>query len=159
MRFVSQVSRLAPALGMAVLLSGCTAYQNSTSFLDRTSSGMFEGVANLGSFMPWGGTRPLSPGDSLTVQRDISFDLYFKSDTDRTAFASYAGTHGFDVTVPNSDQVSKGTQMPYELTISKYSYVKMDGMVAMTEEIKQQVRQHHGVYGGWIAPLNKEQKK
>ena len=69
MRFVSQVSRLAPALGMAVLLSGCTAYQNSTSFLDRTSSGMFEGVANLGSFMPWGGTRPLSPGDSLTVQR------------------------------------------------------------------------------------------
>ena len=104
-------------------------------------------------------TKMMQDGDSLTGQRDISFDLYFKTDTDRTAFASYAGTHGFDVTVPNSDPVSKGTQMPYELTISKYSYVKMDGMVAMTEEIKQQVRQHHGVYGGWIAPLNKEQKK
>ncbi len=69
MRIVFQVTRLAPALGLAALLSGCAAYDSTTSFLNRTASGAFEGVVNLGSFMPWGGTRPDSPGDSLTVQR------------------------------------------------------------------------------------------
>jgi hypothetical protein len=69
MRFVPQVTKLAPALGMAVLLAGCSTYDSGTSFLNRAASGAFEGVANLGSFMPWGGTRPASPGDSLTVQR------------------------------------------------------------------------------------------
>jgi hypothetical protein len=69
MRFVPQVTKLAPTLGLAALLSGCAAYDSSTSFVNRAASGAFEGVANLGSFMPWGGTRPASPGDSLTVQR------------------------------------------------------------------------------------------
>jgi hypothetical protein len=69
MRIVSQMTRLAPALGLAALLSGCAAYDSTTSFLNRSASGAFEGVASLGGFLPWGTTRPESPGDSLTVQR------------------------------------------------------------------------------------------
>ncbi len=69
MRIVSPVTRLAPVLGLAALLSGCAAYDSTTSFLNRSASGAFEGVASLGEFLPWGSTRPASPGDSLTVQR------------------------------------------------------------------------------------------
>ncbi len=70
MRFVPQVTGLASALGMAVLLSGCATYDNVTSSIGAGASAAFEGVVNLGEGVaPWGGTRPASPGDSLTVQR------------------------------------------------------------------------------------------
>ena len=67
---IFQVKPLASALGMAVLLSGCASYESGTSWLNRNTSGVFEGAANaVSGIAPWGGTRPASPGDSQTVQR------------------------------------------------------------------------------------------
>lgn len=71
MRVFSRVGGLAPTLGMAMLLTGCSAYDSATAWLGRTTSSAFEGVAWVGDSVgaPWGGTRPAAPGDSLTVQR------------------------------------------------------------------------------------------
>jgi hypothetical protein len=56
---------------MAVLLSGCTVYDNTTTWLGRSASSAFAGVASVGDSLgaPWGSTRPGAPSDSLTVQR------------------------------------------------------------------------------------------
>jgi hypothetical protein len=56
---------------MVALLCGCSSYESSTSWLNHNTSSAFDGVANMGERVgaPWGGTRPRSPGESLTVQR------------------------------------------------------------------------------------------
>ncbi len=39
--------------------------------------------------------KMIQDGDSLTKQRDINFDFYFKSDTDRKTFADFASIKGY----------------------------------------------------------------
>jgi len=95
----------------------------------------------------------LQRGDSLSQKRDIHFDLYFRSDTDRNSFIKFAKAKGY-----KADEllISQSKTAPYELIISKFDAVKMDLIVAMTEEIKQEMKKYKGFYNGWEAPLKKQ---
>ncbi len=71
MRFFQSTRALGPVLGMAMLLAGCSAYDQSTAWVNRRTSSVFEGVAWAGdkAWAPWGSTRPVAPGAGQTVQR------------------------------------------------------------------------------------------
>jgi hypothetical protein len=53
-----------PALGMALLLGGCT-------WFDNASYGVADALSNTGTRFgaPWGGMRPATPEESTTIQR------------------------------------------------------------------------------------------
>ncbi len=95
-------------------------------------------------------TNMLQHGDSLTKQRTISFELYFRSDTDRASFTKFAKEKGYTA---SQLMQSQSQTVPYELIISRYDYVKMDSIAAMSQEIKQEMRRYKGFYNGWSAPL------
>ena len=96
--------------------------------------------------------KMLLQGDSLTAKRDSNFDLYFRSDTDRNSFVAFAKSKGY-----RADQLLKSESQaaPYELIISKYDMVNMDSMLALTADIKQEMKKYRGFYNGWSAPLKK----
>ncbi len=97
-------------------------------------------------------TNLLLSGDSLTMKRDINYSFYFRSDTDRIAFANYAVAKGYKTDLPIAEKAAKAS---YPLTVSAYTYVKMDSICATTTDLKQQATLHHGFYEGWAAPLKR----
>ncbi len=95
-------------------------------------------------------SKMLQHGDSLTTQRDITFDLSFRSDTDRRSFAALAISKGYKAEKYTDPKTPSDA---YGLTVSKYAFVKMDFLTSTTSELKSESRKHHGVYNGWTAPL------
>ncbi len=94
-------------------------------------------------------TKMMQQGDSLKKPRNINFDLYFRSDTERNAVVVYAKNKGYKT---DTNITSKSAAAPYEAVISKYSPVKMDTINAMSQELQLEARKHHGLYNGWEAP-------
>ncbi len=70
MRVFSPVTGLGLALGLA-LLPGCSAYNDSTTAVNRGTSSFYGGIAAVGDAigMPWGGMRPGITEESLTEAR------------------------------------------------------------------------------------------
>ena len=93
-------------------------------------------------------TKMMQRGDSLSKPRNINFDLYFKTDTDRNALVLYAKSKGYTT---DASMTSKSTAAPFEVIVSKYGPVKMETINDMTEELKRETRKHHGLYNGWEA--------
>lgn len=93
--------------------------------------------------------RMISEGDSLKIQRNINFDLYFRSDTSRAAFAGFARSKGY-----NTDKMmlANTTNAPYQIVVSKYGYVKMALIDSFSTELKAEAKRHNGFYNGWEAP-------
>jgi uncharacterized protein DUF695/regulator of ribonuclease activity B len=93
-------------------------------------------------------SKMLQQGDSLTTPRNINFDLYFRSDTDRRSFANFATEKGY-----KADKFTdpKTPSDAYGLTVSKYALVKMDALSTMTAELKKEAKKHHGTYYSWEA--------
>ncbi len=87
-------------------------------------------------------------GDSLKTPRDINFNFYFRSDTDRNAFADFAHAKGYKV---NLLAFSKSSTASFEAIVYKNAFVKTDLIQAMANELKAEARKHHGVYDGWDA--------
>jgi hypothetical protein len=87
-------------------------------------------------------------GDSLKTQRDINFDFFFNSDSDRHTFAGVARSKGY-----KADKLiaSKSTIAPFEIIVSKYGLVKIDLIQAMADELKKAAKLHRGIYNGWDA--------
>ena len=101
-------------------------------------------------------TAMMDQGDSLTQARDINFDAYFRSDTDRAAFAGFARSKGY-----KADKLiaSESTVSPFEIIVTKYGLVKMEAVLTAEEELSAAVKKHHGFYNGWKAPLGSALKK
>ncbi len=97
-------------------------------------------------------TKLLQTGDSLTMKRDVIFSFYFRTDTDRVAFANYAAGRGYKTQQPESP---KGESKSYPLLVSTYAYVKMDAICALSTDLKKEARLHHGIYNYWTAPFKK----
>ena len=87
-------------------------------------------------------------GDSLKGERDITFDVYFKSDTDRQAFVAIATSKNYRI---GKTIMSQSKVAPFEVIIDKRSLVRSDLMNSMTAEIKAAVKKHNGLYSGWEA--------
>lgn len=94
----------------------------------------------------------LEHGDDLTKQRNITFTLYFDKQENRTAFMEFAHKIGFDVVEMN---FIKNGDVPYELKISKFTYVKSDIIGEMTTEIKNEAKKYNAVYNGWESEVIK----
>jgi len=86
----------------------------------------------------------LQQGDNLSKERHVSFTLYFSKEEDRKAFIAFAHSTGYDIVEMN--HVTNG-DMPYELKISKLTYVKT--------EIKSEVLKYKATYNGWESELIK----
>jgi hypothetical protein len=95
-------------------------------------------------------------GDSLTKQRNIVFELYFKTDTGRSSFAEVAKSKGYKT---DTTQISKSANMPYELVLTKYGYIQMEAINQMTGELKDELKKYNSIYVGWAAPLQPGAKK
>ena len=91
----------------------------------------------------------LAGGDDLSKQRDINFDLYFKSDTGRTAFATFARGKGYKIVLKESDNKN----YPFEMIASKYGMAKIELISSMTEELKNELKNYNSFYNGWTAPV------
>gem|GEM_PF-945985 len=92
----------------------------------------------------------LEKGDSLTRKRNIVFQTLFKTDTARSAFMDFVLAHGYKTEkMATVEKISS----PYVYSFYKYDAVKMDSLSVWTDEIKQQVKSHDGLYSGWTAPL------
>jgi hypothetical protein len=98
----------------------------------------------------------IEKGDSLTKERDIRFDVYFRTDTDRVAFADEVKNKGF-----KTDElvVSESAAAPFELIASKRGLVKMEVIFDSEDIVAEAVKRYHGIYNGWSAPLKNEPKK
>jgi len=94
-------------------------------------------------------TKMIAQGDSLTTKRNVNFDFYFKSDTDRNAFADIVFSKGYRTSFPAT--TTQTTNLPYEVLVSKYSFVKTDSIQAESDELKAIAHMHHGMYNGWDA--------
>lgn len=86
-------------------------------------------------------------GDSLTQERDINFEVYFTSDTDRKAFANFAVEKGYKI---KRTIDAKGA---YAIVVYKHDRIRSETINAMTGELKKAAEQHNGVFHGWNAPL------
>lgn len=100
--------------------------------------------------------KMMERGDSLSKPRNIDFDLYFKTDTDRKAMVAYAKSKGYkaDISV-----ISKSATAPFEVIVSKYGPIKMDAINEMAADLKREIRKHSGLYNGWEAPPEGENQK
>lgn len=96
-------------------------------------------------------TGMMELGDSLTKQRDINFEAYFRSDSDRNGFAGFAAGKGYKQT---KAMLQEGAAAPYKIVVSKFGYVKMDMILAGESELAEAVKKYHGIYNGWDAPLS-----
>ena len=65
---------------------------------------------------------------------------------------NYAAAKGYKTDLPVAEKAAKAS---YPLTVSAYTYVKMDSICATTTDLKQQARLHHGFYESWAAPLKR----
>lgn len=101
-------------------------------------------------------TGMAAKGDSLTKPRNINFEVYFRSDTDRMAFADFAREKGYKADTSVSSQ---STAAPYEIIVAKYGMVKMETILADEDELIPVIKKHRGYYNGWQAPLNGDMKK
>lgn len=97
-------------------------------------------------------TSLLEQGDSLTKQRDISFVLGFKDEADRKKFIDDMHVRGYKI--DELDQV-KGDEMPYQLKISRYDYVRNNIISTITAEVKEEAKKYQAQYNGWTSPLIK----
>ncbi|MFZ4406104.1 MAG: hypothetical protein ACOYOH_02130 [Paracraurococcus sp.] len=71
MRRIGVTSARVAVLGFGVLLGGCTAWNNSTTWLNNSGARTTDRIADAGAWMnaPWGSTRPTLPEGSATVAR------------------------------------------------------------------------------------------
>ena len=100
--------------------------------------------------------RMMQQGDSLVKRRDINFEFYFKTDSDRVSFARYVQTRNYRV---DTVVVSKSNSMPFELIASENGMVKMDSINNRVLDLKRELKNHHGLYNGWQAPLSNSSVK
>jgi len=98
----------------------------------------------------------IEQGDSLTKQRDINFEVYFRTDTDREAFADFAKSKGYNA---NKLLTSQSTVAPFEIIISKKGPVKMEVILACEDELAAIIKKRRGYYNGWTAPLDTVHKQ
>ena len=94
-------------------------------------------------------TKMIESGDSLATRRAISFAFYFKTDTAMKAFENYAGVRGYKTA--NTVGVSN---FPHAIKASKNDYVKIDIILPMIRELKDEAKKHNGLYNGWEAKKN-----
>ncbi len=92
--------------------------------------------------------KMIQHGDSLNTLRNIDFDLYFKTDSCRKAFAEFARSKRYKT---NELPEAKNPNAPFEIIVSTYNYIKMDVINSITEELKKEAKMHHGLYNGWVA--------
>jgi hypothetical protein len=93
-------------------------------------------------------TGMVEKGDSLRNKRQISFDLYFRTDSFRRAFAGFAHAKGYKT---EKEIMAKSPSAPYEIIISKFDYVKTGIIDSLTSDLKKAVKQYNGFYNGWEA--------
>jgi Family of unknown function (DUF695)/Regulator of ribonuclease activity B len=91
-------------------------------------------------------TKMIQQGDTAHTLRDINFDLFFKTDTDRSAFVVFAKTKGYKVAAMPAP---KNANAPFEVVVATLNYIKMDIINPMTEELKAAAKKHHGFFSGW----------
>lgn len=97
-------------------------------------------------------TKLLESGDSLDKKRAINFQLYFRTDTARSAFSEFIRSRGYKA---DKFLTTRNTVYPYELIVSKFGAVKMDSVNQMTKVLKEQMKKRDGFYYGWDAKLNR----
>lgn len=71
MRRIGVTSARMAVLGLGMLLGACSAYDRSTTWMNRGTANASDGIANAGAWMraPWGRQQPTLPEGSLTVAR------------------------------------------------------------------------------------------
>ncbi len=99
--------------------------------------------------------RMLQQGDSLTQQRDINFEIYFRSDTDREAFTTFAKSKGYTTIPGNAPETPNA---PFKLAVRTFNFIKMDIINPMSKELKIEARKHHGIYNQWQAVVAKTER-
>ncbi len=97
-------------------------------------------------------TTLIKQGDSLTKARDISFEVFFKTDDDRKAFISFAHNNAYTIVEMNH---ITNINTPYQIKISRYDYVKPDMIAEMSAAIKKEAKKYNGKYDGWTSPVIK----
>ena len=95
-------------------------------------------------------TQMLQNGDSLTKPRNITFAACFNADSSRNAFTTFITNSGYTV---DKDHTVKNTDYPLCMLFHKYGYIKKDSINIITDEIRNNVKVHNGIYNGWNAPF------
>lgn len=99
-------------------------------------------------------TKLIGEGDSLKKPRDIHFDFYFKTDTERKSFAAYEIAKGYK----QAQLTESKAQSTYGVVLSKRAPVAMDEINVMTAELKADTKKFNGVYAGWGCKPEKGKK-
>jgi hypothetical protein len=85
-------------------------------------------------------------GDKLTRYRPIDHIAFFKTEADRTCFASYALKKGFRI-AKKDDKGEAG--LPYRLVITKTDKPAINTISTITMELRQQAAKCNGEYDSW----------
>ncbi len=94
-------------------------------------------------------TKMMQQGDSLKTARAVSFNLCFRSDTDRAGFSDYAKSKGYTVSVQNGN--TGIPDMPYGISVSAVTRINLEIINPKSSELKVAARNYHGFYNGWEA--------
>jgi len=88
-------------------------------------------------------------GDSVKTPREVTFNVYFDSDTARSAFEVEVTAKGYAV---KRKTQSKKKRALYAIVLSKNSAIAHEEIDKETAELKETVKRHNGRYEGWEAP-------
>ncbi len=87
-------------------------------------------------------------GDNAKMAREVTFNVYFDSDTARSAFEAEVTAKGYAV---KRKTQSKKKQALYAIVLSKNSAIAHEVIDKVTAELKETVKKHNGHYQGWEA--------
>lgn len=95
----------------------------------------------------------MESGDKLIKPRKIDHWLYFKTETGRREFISYATEQGFKI---ESQETSQNKELKFSLRLSRTDKVDIKSISAITLQLKRKARQYDGDYDGWETFVIKE---
>jgi len=96
-------------------------------------------------------------GDIITAPRRVDHFIFFKTESDRKAFASVVQNNGF--TVENAGQEQGVKDRPYSLQVSRVDKIDYDNIDNVTLYLWKLALQHFGKYDGWETFVVREEEK
>ncbi len=97
-------------------------------------------------------TSMLQQGDSLKKVRPITFAACFRSDTARDAFSTFVTGKGYSI---DKSPSVKTSDAPLCLLFSKTESIKVDSINVITQDLRNEIKKHGGIYNSWNAPIKK----
>lgn len=87
-------------------------------------------------------------GDSVKIPREVTFNFYFDTEADRTAFEQEANAKEY---ITKRKTQSRKKPVLYVVVLYKNTAVQHEIMNKITSELKELAKAHHGHYQGWDA--------